>query len=272
MRGCHCPRPSPWGHCPDLGSGISDRTAQWVCSVGTALGWPRGTGLGEQSGIPSPLCPSLGQPCLCPQAPRELGSLSLTPCMRRLVTARHGRSRRGSAAQVGEGPSWGSHLQGSFPWPPPRADPLQPPGPWSLQHWGCGGCGESSQVPGPGEKLPPHQLCPSQPGTAPLCLPLHPMGHLRAEGRCCPRAALGAPLRWGLSQGSRLSSECSSPLSPGSGAPLSPAALSASWVSGAQPIKAAVPLSRLLFRGVPYQAAALPWGQQGGRWSGASTR
>ena len=88
------------------------------------------SGLGEQSGVASPLCPSLGQLCLCLQVLRELGSLFLRPCTRRSVTAQRGRSRRGSAAQVGVGSSQGPHLQGSFHWPPFQTDPLQPPGPW----------------------------------------------------------------------------------------------------------------------------------------------
>ena len=132
-----------------------------------------GPGLGEQSGVASPLCPSLGQLCFCLQVLRELGSLSLRPCTRRSVTAQRGRSRRGSAAQVGVGSSQGPHLQGSFHWPPFQTDPLQPPGPWGSGAMGV--CGESSQVLGPGVKLPPHQLCPSQLGTAPLFLPLHPI-------------------------------------------------------------------------------------------------
>ena len=69
-------------------------------------GLAQATGLGEHSGIPSPLCLSLGQLCLCPQAPGELRSSFPRPCTRRSVTAQCGRSRQGLVAQVGVGPPW----------------------------------------------------------------------------------------------------------------------------------------------------------------------
>ena len=62
----------------------------------------------------------------------------------------------------GCGSSLEAHLQDPFPWPQPRADPLKPPSPWSLQCWGRVVCGESIQVLGPGEELSPNHLSPAQ--------------------------------------------------------------------------------------------------------------
>uniref|UniRef100_A0A8B9ZGY8 SRCR domain-containing protein n=1 Tax=Anas platyrhynchos TaxID=8839 RepID=A0A8B9ZGY8_ANAPL len=66
-----------------------------------------GNGAGGAQWGPVPLCPCPDQPCLCPQAPGELGSPSLRPCMKRSLTAWSGRSRRGSVSQVGAGNLWG---------------------------------------------------------------------------------------------------------------------------------------------------------------------
>ncbi|KAK4805286.1 hypothetical protein QYF61_004851 [Mycteria americana] len=66
------------------------------CPLSSASSWEPFSACSWPSWLGKCESPGLGA-----EAPRELGSLSLTPCMRRSLTARHGKRRRGSEAQVG---------------------------------------------------------------------------------------------------------------------------------------------------------------------------